>query len=194
VDALGEFLGGNAKPVLARLERDMQMASAGEEFEQAARLRDQLLAARRALETQEMVLDRAEDLDVIGMASDDLEAAFQVFFVRGGRVLGRKGWVVDRVEELEIDDLVASFVRQLYMEREEVPPRILVPALPSDPDLLEAWLGGRRGTDRGPREAQGPGCAGARGASMKSCPATLLRLSIATSSGEPPISGRAREP
>ncbi len=145
VDALGEFLGGNAKPVLARLEHDMQQASAGEEFEQAARLRDQLLAARRALETQEMVLDRAEDLDVIGMASDDLEAAFQVFFVRGGRVLGRKGWVVDRVEELEIDDLVASFVRQLYMEREEVPPRVLVPALPSDPDLLEAWLGGRRG-------------------------------------------------
>jgi excinuclease ABC subunit C len=146
VEALGEFLGGNAKPVLARLERDMQRASQGQEFEQAARLRDQLLAARRALETQEMVLDRAEDLDVIGMAQDDLEAAFQVFFVRGGRVLGRKGWVVDRVEELDIQDLVASFLRQLYMEREEVPPRVLVPQLPSDPDLLGAWLGGRRGS------------------------------------------------
>ena len=144
VEALGEFLGGNAKPVLARLDGEMRRASESEEFEQAARLRDQLLAARRALETQEMVLDRPENLDVIGMAADDLEAAFQVFFVRGGRVLGRKGWVVDRVEELDVADLVASFVRQLYMEREEVPPRVLVPALPSDPDLLEAWLGGRR--------------------------------------------------
>ena len=80
------------------------------------------------------------------MADDDLEAAFQVFFVRGGRVLGRKGWVVDRVEELSREELVASFVRQLYMEREEVPPRVLVPAEPADRDVLEAWLGDRRGT------------------------------------------------
>jgi len=70
-----------------------------QEYEQAAKLRDQLGAARRAMETQEMVLSQPEDLDVIGMAEDDLEAAFQVFFVRGGRVLGRRGWVVDRVEE-----------------------------------------------------------------------------------------------
>ena len=85
-------------------------------------------AARRAMESQEMVLTQPEDLDVIGLAEDDLEAAFQVFFVRGGRVLGRAGWVVDRVEDLNRAELVASFVRQLYMERTEVPPRVLVPA------------------------------------------------------------------
>ena len=79
------------------------------------------------------------------MADDDLEAAFQVFMVRGGRVLGRKGWVVDRVEELSRAELVASFVRQLYMERDEVPPRVLVPAEPADREVLEAWLGERRG-------------------------------------------------
>ncbi len=95
----------------------MREAAERQEYEQAAKLRDQLAAARRAMETQEMVLTQPEDLDVIGLAEDDLEAAFQVFFVRGGRVLGRRGWVVDRVEDLNRAELVASFVRQLYMER-----------------------------------------------------------------------------
>ncbi len=145
VDALGDFLAGNTKPVVARLEREMRESAERQEYEQAAKLRDQLGAARRAMETQEMVLTQPEDLDVIGMAEDDLEAAFQVFFVRGGRVLGRRGWVVDRVEDLNRAELVASFVRQLYMDREEVPPRVLVPTLPDGRDVLEAWLVARRG-------------------------------------------------
>jgi excinuclease ABC subunit C len=160
VEALGDFLAGNARPVLARLEREMGEASDRREYEQAAKLRDQLQAARRALESQEMVLDRPEDLDVVGLAEDDLEAAFQVFFVRAGRVLGRKGWVVDRVEDLDREQLVASFVRQLYMERDEVPPRVLVPSVPAEREVLEAWLGARRGTrvaigvpERGPKRA-----------------------------------------
>jgi excinuclease ABC subunit C len=144
VDALGDFLSGNTRPVVARLDAEMRAASERQEYEQAAKLRDQLAAARRAMETQEMVLTQPEDLDVIGLAEDDLEAAFQVFFVRGGRVLGRRGWVVDRVEDLNRAELVASFVRQLYMERTEVPPRVLVPALPEDRGILEAWLSARR--------------------------------------------------
>ena len=91
VDALGDFLAGNSKPVLKRLDAQMAEASEREEYEQAARYRDQLQAARRALESQEMVLVRPEDLDVVGLAEDDLEAAFQVFTVRGGRVLGTEG-------------------------------------------------------------------------------------------------------
>jgi excinuclease ABC subunit C len=146
VDALGDFLAGNSKPVLQRLDREMKGAADRQEYEQAAKLRDQLGAARRAMETQEMVLTQPEDLDVIGMAEDDLEAAFQVFFVRRGRVMGRKGWVVDKVEELSREELMASFVRQLYMERQEVPPRVLVPAMPSDAEVLEWWLALRRGS------------------------------------------------
>ncbi len=146
VDALAEFLAGNARPVLARLERQMAEASSKMEYEQAAKLRDQLGAARRALESQEMVLAQAEDLDIVGLAEDDLEAAFQVFFVRGGRVMGRKGWVVDRVEELNRAQLVESFLEQLYMERQEVPPRVLVPSAPEDADLIERWLTERRGS------------------------------------------------
>ncbi len=147
VDALADFLGGNARPVLQGLEGEMAEAAGRQDYEQAAKLRDQLQAARRALESQEMVLSAPEDLDIVGMAEDDLEAAFQVFFVRGGRVLGRKGWVVDRVEELTREELIASFVRQLYMERHDVPPRVLVPQIPDDAGVLEAWLCTRRGTN-----------------------------------------------
>ncbi len=146
VDAMAGFLAGDTKPVITRLEAQMAAAGERQEYEQAARYRDQLAAARRALETQEMVLSQPEDLDVIAMAEDDLEAGFQVFFVRGGRVLGRKGWVVDRVEDIDPPRLVASFLRQLYMEREEVPPTILVPMPPAEPGVLTEWLSARRGS------------------------------------------------
>jgi excinuclease ABC subunit C len=145
VRRLIDFLGGNHRPILRELEREMGLASAAEEYEKAARFRDRLTAARKAIETQEMVLSPSENLDVIGLAEDDLEAAFQAFFVRRGRVTGRKGWVVDRVEDLDTPGLVSSFLRELYMDREEVPPAVLVPAWPLDRPLLEEWLGARRG-------------------------------------------------
>jgi excinuclease ABC subunit C len=145
VDALADFLAGNERPVIAGLEREMREASDREEFELAAKLRDRLAAARRAMESQEMVLARPEDLDVVGLVDDDLEAAFQAFFVRKGRVMGRKGWVVDRVEDLDRPRLIASFIRELYMERDEVPPRILVPELPDGRQVLSEWLSRRRG-------------------------------------------------
>ncbi len=145
VDALADFLAGNDRPVLTRLDREMKAAAGRREYELAAKLRDQLAAARRAMENQEMVLTQPEDLDVVGLAEDDLEAAFQVFFVRRGRVMGRKGWVVDKVEELDRPQLLASFVRQYQVEREDVPPRILTPVEPADADVLAEWLSSRRG-------------------------------------------------
>ncbi len=146
VEALMDFLSGGERSVLARLEREMRAAADRQEYELAAKLRDQLAAARRALEHQEMVLPRPEDLDVVALVEDELEAAFQVFFVRRGRVTGRKGWVVDRVEELDRRGLIASFLRELYMERQDVPARVLVPELPEDAAVLEAWLAERRGS------------------------------------------------
>ena len=146
VDRLADFLAGNHRPILRELEAEMRSASEVEEFEVAARFRDRLTAARKAIESQEMVLSPRENLDVIGLDEDDLEAAFQVFFVRRGRVTGRRGWVVDRVEDLDAPALVSSFLEQLYMERDEVPARVLVPVWPRDRDLLEEWLSGRRGS------------------------------------------------
>jgi len=145
VEALCDFLAGGERPVLARLEREMRAAAERQEYELAAKLRDQLAAARRALEHQEMVLPRPEDLDVVGLVEDDLEAAFQVFSVRRGRVTGRKGWIVDRVEDLDRAGLLASFLRELYMECEDLPPRVLVPERPEGAEVLEAWLAERRG-------------------------------------------------
>ncbi|MGH2556778.1 MAG: excinuclease ABC subunit UvrC [Actinomycetota bacterium] len=147
VDRLADFLAGNHKPVLAGLDAEMRLAAEGLEFERAAKLRDQLVAARKAIESQEMVLSRRDDLDVVGIEDDDLEAAFQVFYVRGGRVMGRRGWVVDKVEDIDTPRLVSSFVRELYMDRDEdVPARVLVPAWPSDREVLEEWLCRLRGS------------------------------------------------
>jgi excinuclease ABC subunit C len=147
VDDLANFLAGNQREVLDFLSAEMADASGRQEYELAAKIRDRLAAARRAMESQEMVLTQAEDLDVVGFVEDDLEAAFQVFFVRRGRVMGRKGWIVDRVEELDRPSLLSSFVRELYMERDgdEVPARILVPELPADDAILGAWLAEVRG-------------------------------------------------
>src|SRR5256714_1780310 len=112
-------------PYLALTVGETGGASGRLEYERAARLRDKLAAARKAMESQEMVLSRHDDLDVVGMQEDDLEAAFQVFFVRRGRVMGRRGWVVDKVEDIDAPGLVASFLRELYMEADEVPPRVV---------------------------------------------------------------------
>src|SRR5207245_1240757 len=147
VEALSAFLAGDQRPVLAGLDAQMREAAEALEFERAAKLRDQLAAARKASESQEMVLERRDDLDVVGLEEDDLEAAFQVVFVRRGRGLGRRGGAVDKVEDIDAPGLVASFLRELYMERDEdVPPRVLVAAWPSDRELLERWLSGVRGS------------------------------------------------
>src|SRR5205823_3127135 len=134
------------KPVLQGLDREMGEASSSQEYERAAVLRDKIGAARRAIESQEMVLSRTDDLDVIGLEEDDLEAAFQVFYVRRGRVMGRRGWVVDKVEAIERPALVSSFLQELYMDADEVPKQVLVPAWPVDRDVLEEWLSGLRGS------------------------------------------------
>jgi excinuclease ABC subunit C len=146
VESLADFLEGNYRPVLVGLDAEMRAAAEQLEFERAARLRDKLAAARKAMESQEMVMDRTDDLDIVGMEEDDLEAAFQVFFVRRGRVMGRRGWVVDKVEDIDAPGLMASFLRELYMDRDEVPPHVLVSMVPSNQDVLQEWLSGVRGT------------------------------------------------
>jgi excinuclease ABC subunit C len=145
VDELCAFLDGETKPVISRLEEEMKRYAAGQEYELAAKYRDQLMSVRKAVERQEMVSERPEDLDVIGLAEDDIEAAFQVFFVRRGRVTGRKGFVVDKVEELTTPELVGRFLQRLYLDQ-EVPKSIYVTSDVEDVELLEEWLGELRGS------------------------------------------------
>ena len=99
VEELLAFLDGDTDEVVRRLEGEMREAATALEYERAARLRDRLTSVRRAIEKQQMVAERSEDLDVIGIHDDELEAAVQVFYVRKGRVVGRKGFVLDKVIE-----------------------------------------------------------------------------------------------
>lgn len=141
---LCDFLDGNTKPVLGRLEAQMKEAASSEEFEIAAKLRDQLENVRKAIEKQQMVTSDKAEMDVIGLVEDDLEAAFQVFFVRRGRVTGRKGFIVDKVEDLETPQLVSRFLERLYIDN-QVPKQVLVPVEPDEGPLIEEWLGEFRG-------------------------------------------------
>ena len=147
VSELITFLDGESAPVVDRLERSMRAASDELEYERAARLRDQLTAVRKAIERQQMVAPKEENLDVIGLAEDELEASIQLFFVRKGRVVGRRGLVVDKVEDLDTPALIERTLEQLYAGAppEDVPREVLVPVEPADPVLAEAFLSEVRG-------------------------------------------------
>ena len=142
VEELIQFLEGDTDGVLARLETQMRTAAGELEFERAARIRDRLASVRKAVEKQQMVLDKDDDLDFIGVAEDELEAAVQVFFVRRGRVVGRRGFVVDKVEELMPGQLIGDVLEALYYDEpvQGYPKIVMVPELPDDPDLYERWL------------------------------------------------------
>jgi excinuclease ABC subunit C len=144
VAELCDYLDGHTRPVIDRLETAMREASNKEEYELAAKLRDQLDNVRRAIEKQQMVSSERDDMDVIGWHEDDLEAAVQVFFVRHGRVTGRKGYIVDKVEDLATPELVEGFLERLYADS-DVPRRVLVPVQPANRALVESWLSKLRG-------------------------------------------------
>lgn len=148
VDELVEFLDGDTEPVLKRLEAEMAEAADALEFEQAARLRDRLATVRRAIERQQMVGDRSEDVDVIGIHEDELEASAQVFYVRKGRVVGRFGFLLDKVMDLSPGETVAAVLEQLYGDEPALgyPKSVLVPELPEDLALYQEWLGMQRGS------------------------------------------------
>jgi excinuclease ABC subunit C len=171
-----DFMAGQTDRFTRRLEAEMRRAAAAEEFERAARLRDDIAALQRALEKQAVVLGDGTDCDVIALAEDQLEAAVQVFYVRNGRVRGQRGWVVDKVEDVTSSELVEHFLGQVYRDdriagtgaevtREatgqrtgrpeitrrgdrqgSVPREVLVPVLPPDAGAVEEWLADRRGS------------------------------------------------
>ena len=148
VQELLRFLDGDSDDVIERLEQKMRTAADDLEFELAARIRDQLTSVQKAIERQQMVGAREEDYDLLGIEEDDLEASVQVFYVRKGRVVGRKGIVVDKVEDLASSALVSRIVEQLYADAPptNVPKEVLVPTMPDDLELYEEFLGFVRGS------------------------------------------------
>jgi excinuclease ABC subunit C len=167
-----DFMAGQTARFTKRLEAQMREAAQAEEYERAARLRDDIQALNRALERQAVVLGDGTDCDVIALAEDQLEAAVQVFYVRGGRVRGQRGWVVDKVEDVTSGELVEQFLGQVYGEdavaapavrgdgarrgagdeegpepaRGSIPREVLVPVLPPAATAVEEWLCRRRGS------------------------------------------------
>jgi len=164
VDDFCDFLSGKTDRFARDLERQMTMAAEELDFERAARLRDDLGAVKRAMEKQAVVLGDGTDADVVAFCGDDLEAAVQVFHVRGGRVRGQRGWIVERSGDpgdSGEERLVEQFLTQFYGEQAELgshigasgddsanplPREVLVPCLPANADELADWLSGLRGT------------------------------------------------
>jgi len=156
-----DFMAGQTARFIRRIETEMRQAAAAEEYERAARLRDDMRALERALEKQAVVLRDGTDCDVIALAEDQLEAAVQIFYVRDGRVRGQRGWVLEKVEDVTTGELVENFLGQVYGEQavnaadsgpgaaggtgSSVPREVLVPALPPESETVAEWLAVRRG-------------------------------------------------
>jgi excinuclease ABC subunit C len=147
VDDFCDFMGGQTAAFVKRIRQEMYAASEAEDFEKAARLRDDLAAMEKALEKQAVVFGDGTDADVIALAEDPLEVAVQIFYVRGGRIRGQRGWVADRVDEGGTAELVEDFLLQLYAgDAETIPREILVPAMPPDAETFERLLSDLRGS------------------------------------------------
>jgi excinuclease ABC subunit C len=147
VDDFCDFMAGQTTNFVKRLEKEMYAASTALDYERAARLRDDIGALNRATEKQAVVLGDGTDADVVAFAEDPLEVAVQIFYVRGGRIRGQRGWVADKVDDADTGGLVERFLLQLYDGEvgDTIPRDVLVPALPEDTPALEEWLSGLRG-------------------------------------------------
>ncbi|SDK83322.1 Excinuclease ABC subunit C [Arthrobacter sp. ov407] len=143
------FMGGEAKPFVNRLEREMAAAVSELDYERAARLRDDIVALKKVFERNAVVLAEGTDADVFALHEDELEAAVQVFHVRGGRIRGQRGWVVEKVEDSTTPELVEHLLQQVYGEEAglqgRLPREVLVPTEPSNATELTQWLSGLRG-------------------------------------------------
>jgi excinuclease ABC subunit C len=145
-----DFMSGQTSRFIKKLTTEMKQASDTEEYERAARVRDDIKALERALEKQAVVLGDGTDCDVIALAEDQLEAAVQIFYVRGGRIRGQRGWVSEKVEETTTATLVENFLGQFYGDGSSpdsngIPREVLVPELPPDAEAMSEWLTSRRG-------------------------------------------------
>ena len=163
VEDFCDFLAGRTDRMINNLQGQMERASAELDFERAARLRDDIGALRRALERQAVVLGDGTDADLVAMDGDQLEVSVQVFHVRGGRVRGQRGWIVEKSGDDQMAEQVGQFLTQFYGEQvdqadsidveeghakaDPVPREVLVQTLPPNVDEVREWLSGLRGSN-----------------------------------------------
>ena len=148
IEDLGQFLEGRTEPILSRLRIEMDKAAEELHFERAAALRDQIQAIERVVEKQKVVSSDYIDSDVIAMARTDGEACLQIFFIRGGKLIGREYFLMKGAEESADADVIAGFIKQFYNQSPTVPAQVLLPQEIEEMNIIREWLRTRRGGEK----------------------------------------------
>ncbi len=140
IDDLCQFLEGRTEPILSRLRKEMEQAAESLYFEQAAAIRDRIQAIQRVVERQKVISDEYIDSDVIAMARSDGEACVQVFFIRGGKLIGREYFLLEGAEETADAHVMAEFLKQFYDQAPSIPSQILLPHEIEEAQIIQQWL------------------------------------------------------
>jgi excinuclease ABC subunit C len=147
IDDLCSFLGGNTEPVVAGLRTQMEQAAESLDFEKAATLRDQIKAIDQVVEKQKVVNNKAVDEDVVAFARDEQDACVQVFFIRGGKLVGRDYFVLEGTVDENNNEIMTSFLKQFYDQATTIPPQILLPSEVDEHMIIRDWLKSKRGAN-----------------------------------------------
>ncbi len=145
LDDLGQFLEGKTDTILSRLQQEMETAAENLNFERAAAIRDQMQAIERVVERQRVISPERIDSDVIAMARADGEACVQIFFIRGGKLIGREYFILEGAEDTSDREVVTEFIKQFYAEAAQVPPQVMLPSDVEEAQIIKQWLNTRRG-------------------------------------------------
>jgi excinuclease ABC subunit C len=159
ISDLMDFLGGRSEHIVTRLQADMQRASEEMRFERAGALRDQLKAIQAIVERQKIVFPSDYlDSDVLAMARSDGEACVQIFFIRGGKLIGREYFVLEGTEDAADTEVMTQFVKQFYTEAATIPRQVMLPQEIEEARIISQWLRTRRSAEAVefivPREGQ----------------------------------------
>ena len=148
IDDLCQFLDGRTDPIISRLRSEMAQAAEDLQFERAASKRDQIQAIERVVERQKVVSPDYIDSDVIAMARTNGEACVQVFFIRGGKLIGREYFLLEGADDTQDGDVLASFLKQFYDQAPSVPAQVLLPVEIEELQVIREWLNTRRSGEK----------------------------------------------
>jgi excinuclease ABC subunit C len=148
IQDLMNFLDGRTDPIVARLQIEMQTASEEMRFEKAAAIRDQLRAIENVVEKQRVFSTEYTDSDVIAIARSEREACIQIFFIRGGKMIGREYFLMEGTEDSEDQAVIAEFIKQFYDKAASMPTEVLLPEDIEEANIIRQWLQTKRGDNK----------------------------------------------
>ena len=146
IEQVALFFAGKQEHLVKKIEREMEIAAENLEFERAAMLRDQLRGLQQLMTEQKAVLGQGEEEDVIALARGLGQACVQIFFVRGGKIIGRESYFLKGTDENSRGEILASFIKQFYLTSQTVPPVIILETEVEEKEIIEHWLSDKRGS------------------------------------------------